>query len=198
MIWLCSNPASAQQIAGTPAAGWMHLTLATSQRDSFDLSALQKYKASVLLFLDPECPVSQKYGATIRQLYQEAKEQQVAVVAIYPVPGLLPETVRQFAEDYQYAFPQLLDDQQQLVRALQASTTPEAFLVDPQGQVIYHGAIDNWFYSLGRYRKVVTQHYLQEAVTAFLTGKPVRIEKATPVGCLIGNAGMGESHHHQH
>ena len=177
---------------------WPQETFQTITQQSYTPQQIRDQAATVVLFMDPECPVTQKYGATLRQLHEEWQEKDVAVVAVYPVVGIDNETITEFAQGYRYNFTHLPDPQQQLSQALQASTTPEVFLLDSLGQVRYRGAIDNWFYELGRYRRVVTEHYLEDALTSYLQGDPVVIAKTEAIGCLIGTSMVDESHHGHH
>jgi hypothetical protein len=71
--------------------------------------------------------------------------------------------------------------------------TPEVVVADASGQVLYQGAIDNWFYELGRYRQFITEHYLTDALDAIAAGKPVPVTRTEAVGCLIQ---MPAHHHH--
>ncbi len=190
LVVLCSP-----QVSGQERASWMQLTLMSSEKTPFALDTLQNHPYTVLLFLDPECPVTQKYGATLRQLSHQFKEQQVAVAAIYSQVGMTAEKVNAFAEAYQFSFPQLLDTQLQLATALEAAVTPEAFLINPQGQVLYHGAINNWFYALGRYRQVITEEYLQDAVDATLSGEEITVKETKAIGCMLATGKMDKHHH---
>ena len=52
-------------------------------------------------------------------------------------------------------------------------------------EVIYRGAIDNWFYELGRYRLEITDHYLIDAINASLDGKKPALTKTEALGCFI-------------
>ena len=185
--WLFSRNIQAQ-----PSGDWMQLSLQDSQGKPFALSSLQQHKLTVLLFIDRECPISQKYGATIRQLYQKFQQEKVEMIAVYPLTDMTPALAEKFARTYQYTFPQLIDNKQALTAALGAEVTPEAFLVDAQGKVIYHGAIDNWFYALGRYRKVITENYLEDAITAYLKHEPLAVPETRAIGCFIGQGKMGE------
>jgi len=177
---------------------WPPDTFQTITQQNFTPHQIRNQAATVVLFMDPECPVTQKYGATLRKLYREWQDKRVAVVAVYPVVGIDSETITEFAQDYRYNFIHLPDPQHQLAKQLQANTTPEAFLLDSLGQVRYRGAIDNWFYELGRYRRVVTEHYVQNALTAYLQGDPIVVSKTEAVGCLIGTGMVEESHHGHH
>ncbi|MEM8967536.1 MAG: redoxin domain-containing protein [Bacteroidota bacterium] len=177
---------------------WPSDTFQTLTGQEFTPQQIRSHTATVVLFLDPDCPVTQKYGATIRKLREEWESKDINVVAVYPVVNIDNSTIAEFAQAYRYDFSHLPDPQQQLAKQLTARTTPEAFLLDSLGQVRYRGAIDNWFYELGRYRRVVTEHYLKDALAAYLQGEPILLAKTEAVGCLIGTAMTEEPHHGHH
>lgn len=93
--------------------------------------------------------------------------------------------VEQFAKEYHFDFPLVFDKNNRLLRQLQATTTPEVFLLDKKGTIQYRGAIDNWFYGLGKYRPKTTEHYLTDALDAFLQNKEIVIKKTEPIGCVV-------------
>ncbi|MGB3587545.1 MAG: redoxin domain-containing protein, partial [Tunicatimonas sp.] len=83
---------------------WPQDTFQTITQQDFTLQQIRGRSATVVLFMDPECPVTQKYGATLRKLYSEWQDKNVAVVAVYPVVGIDNETIAEFAQDYRYNF----------------------------------------------------------------------------------------------
>ena len=60
---------------------------------------------------------------------------------------------------------------------------PEAFVLKPDGAVLYHGRIDDWYESPGKPRARAQQHELRDAITAMLAGKAPPKIFAPPVGC---------------
>ena len=177
---------------------WPLDTFETLTGQEFTPQQIRSQAATVVLFLDPVCPVTQKYGATIRKLREEWGSKGVNMLAVYPVVNIDSSTIADFAQAYRYNFSHIPDPQQQLAKQLQARTTPEAFLLDSLEQVRYRGAIDNWFYELGRYRRIVTEHYLKDALTAYLQGEPILVAKTEAVGCIIGTSMVEELHHGHH
>ncbi|MEQ9439703.1 MAG: redoxin domain-containing protein [Cyclobacteriaceae bacterium] len=174
---------------------WPADTFQTSTAQPFLPQKLQKHTATVVLFLDPDCPVTQKYGATLRKLYKKWQEEDVAVVAVYPVVDIDSAAVAEFAQAYQFDFTHVLDPKLRLAQHLHARITPEAYILDSLGQVRYRGAIDNWFYELGRYRRVVTKHYVEDALAAYLEGSPLPVTETEAIGCFIGTGMVEEPHH---
>ena len=68
---------------------------------------------------------------------------------------------------------------------VKATVTPEIIMVDNKGDLIYRGMIDNWFYALGKYRRVTTEFYLQDAIEAHFNNQQVAVQKTDPIGCFI-------------
>lgn len=153
--------------------------------DCSDLSWLKSSKASVIVFLNPDCPIAQKYTLTLRNMLTAYSAKPVSMVGIISGKYYKVSDVRKFTRKYKITFPVLFDRSQTLTRMLQAKVSPQAFLVDAQGATLYSGKIDNWFEALGVYRMNITEHYLTDALNSFLAGEPVKIPKTEAVGCLL-------------
>ena len=72
-----------------------------------------------------------------------------------------------------------------IARRVQAKVTPETFLISPQGNVLYHGRIDNLYAGFGKRRQSATVHDLRDAITAALAGQPIAGSATKSVGCFI-------------
>jgi hypothetical protein len=83
------------------------------------------------------------------------------------------------AQNYQWYY--ALDNNAVLAGAFGASRTPECFLFDKNGILVYHGAIDD---SPGDPSSVKRQH-LQTAIDEMIAGKPVTVKETRSVGCSI-------------
>jgi len=145
---------------------------------------IKKNRLNIFIFIDHECPISQKYTKIIKDLEEKYKRSDVAMYGIFPYQSA--NDVEIFSNKYKFKFPNLLDGQGEMTKILGATITPEVFLIDKQGFLIYQGKIDNWFYELGRYRQVITEHYLEDAITAYNQGNEVAVKKTEAIGCLIG------------
>jgi hypothetical protein len=78
----------------------------------------------------------------------------------------------------------LMDSNPAFAKQLGVTVTPEV-VVTVNSKIVYQGAIDDWFISWGKNKKVAEQHYLINAIDAILAHTPIWINKTTPVGCLI-------------
>jgi hypothetical protein len=85
------------------------------------------------------------------------------------------------AKDKKFGFPYVVDEDSKLAKSFGATRTPEAFLFDAQGKLVYHGTIDDNHKEAGK----VTKTYLKDALDAVADGKPVATAETKAVGCSI-------------
>ena len=163
----------------------IHSSLKTLEGKKFDFGGFTKNKASILVFMSPDCPISQKYTLTLREIAAKYKSQNIPVYLIFPGTYYTKKTIKEFTKTYLLDFPVLLDDKLKVTKLLQASITPEVFLFDDAGRVLYSGRIDNWFESLGKSRFVITERDLLLAVESYLKGEKIVVTKTKSVGCII-------------
>jgi len=77
-----------------------------------------------------------------------------------------------------------VDNNSVLADAFGASRTPECYLFDKEGKLVYHGAIDD---SPGDPVQV-KKHHLQNAIDEMVAGKEVTTKETRSVGCSIRRA----------
>ncbi len=145
--------------------------------------AQHKSNVEVIIFLGSECPISQKYVNTLNKIYTDYHVRGVALTAFFP-EKIKNESLENFRAEYDVKFPCKLDKRMQKAKHLKASITPEVFVIK-EGKVMYQGAIDDWFYELGKYRKEPTQPYLRNALDAVLNNEIVEVKKTEALGCFI-------------
>ncbi len=78
----------------------------------------------------------------------------------------------------------LVDGTSATGRAYGAKTTPHMFVVDPVGNMIYDGAIDDRR-SANPADAKVANNYVRAALTEALAGKPISVANTTPYGCSV-------------
>ena len=139
----------------------------------------------VYFFLATTCPISQQYTAYINQFTQQAAAQHIEVTLVFPAKYNNKKDVEAFIHEYHLSAPVLLDKRYALSKKLKASVTPEVYLLNEKDQVLYHGAIDNWYYALGKNRLEISEHYLDDAVAQALNQQPIIRPFVKPVGCFI-------------
>lgn len=78
----------------------------------------------------------------------------------------------------------LLDPQGTIGHLYDARTTPHMFVIDPSGKIVYQGAIDNQA-SPDPATLKGADNYLNDALNASMTGKPVPVAVTRPYGCSV-------------
>ena len=78
----------------------------------------------------------------------------------------------------------LIDGRSEAGRAYAAKTTPHMFVVDPKGNVVYAGAIDDKRSSNPADVKTA-KNYVRAALTEATAGRPVTVASTTPYGCSV-------------
>lgn len=149
-------------------------------------------RATVLLFVATDCPISNRYAPEYARMWKEYARQGVAVYAVYVDADAAPQKARAHAASFGIPCPVLTDPRRALVRRAGATVTPEAAVFTPDGRRRYHGRIDDRYPALGQRRESVTRRELRDALDAVLAGKPVAAPTAPAVGCFIPNAPKDE------
>lgn len=152
------------------------------QKATVHIQGMQK--STTLVLLSPECPMCINYIPLLKKLGKDyGHDLQIAGL----IPGRTYEdsTVMQFMRTYEINFPVYVDRDMQVSRYLKGEVTPEVFLFNDGGKLVYHGAIDNWLSALGKKRTRVDQHYLLDAIEQMLKGNMVALSYVKPQGCLL-------------
>ena len=165
--------------------GLFSLTLKTTNAGEFSLKQIRSNKVSVFVFLSPGCTMCQDYTLTLNELYEKYKLRGVEVYAVFLGKKVTSDEIDNYAKTYSVKFNMLIDDKKQLAGMLDAKVTPEVFVIDGMGEEIYKGAIDNWFDEQGEKRSSITEHYLNDALQAALTGTKAKVTAVEAKGCPI-------------
>lgn len=143
-------------------------------------------RLKLFVFLSPECPLCQNYTKILNELHTRYAGK-ITLYGIIPGKTYKPAEVTAFSGKYKITYPLLIDESMRLSRYLQASVTPEVILLGPDNELIYKGAIDNWYKALGKARVKTTESYLQDAIEGSLRQQPAPIKRTIPVGCTIND-----------
>lgn len=136
--------------------------------------------ATVFLFFSTQCPVSESYVPRIRALGQSYFSRRVAFFLVNAHPLDSAARIRGYARARRLQMPLVKDADAALADRLGAAVTPEAVVVDREGQIRYRGRIDD-----NKDPALVRSHDFQAALDAILTGQPVPTPRTRPVGCFI-------------
>ena len=141
-------------------------------------------KIVVLLFVRTDCPISNRYAPTIQAMSAHYATY-ASFYLVYPIKSETAAQVREHTKAFGYHLPILRDPDYALVKKAQVQVTPEAAAFSPDGRLLYHGRIDDWYVDFARARSSPTTHDLSAALDAAIAQKPVAIASAPAVGCFL-------------
>jgi peroxiredoxin len=142
-------------------------------------------KATLLLFILPDCPISNSYAPEIKRIISDYEPKKVAVFVVHADPDVTANAAKKHAAEYGLTCPILLDPSHILVKQTGVTIAPEAAVLGSDGKVQYRGRIDDWYIGLGQRRAEPTQRDLRNALDAILQGKAVATPKTTAFGCYL-------------
>jgi len=143
-------------------------------------------KATVIVFLSPQCPLCQSYSLTINNLVKQHKNNGIRFIAVVPGSDYTTDEIVAFKKKYKFtdvAF--FIDPNKQLTKKISATITPEVFVINNANKIVYSGRIDNWAYALGKKRAVITEHNLATVLKQIATNKSLTYTKTQAIGCFI-------------
>ncbi len=141
---------------------------------------------TLVVFTCNHCPFVKQWESRIVELGNAYAEKGVGVIAVNANdPKVAAEdsydAMQQRAKDRGIQFPYVVDATSNLARAFGATRTPEAFLFDKDGMLVYHGAVDD----NGKEPSKVENTYLKDALEAVVAGREVPVKETKSIGCGI-------------
>jgi len=145
---------------------------------------LAEHKYTVLVFVSTECPVSNAYNDRMKKLSEAYAAKGVAFIGINANKAEDVKAIAAHAKEHGFKFPVLKDAGNKVADLYAAQVTPETFVVNAEGKLLYHGRIDD-----NRKVEKVTTNDLATALDALLAGKPVASATSRAFGCSIKRIG---------
>ena len=144
------------------------------------LNSLKGKNGAVIIFIATRCPVSNGYNERMEQLAQDYQSKGINVIGINSNSTEPASEVKSHAAEKHLTFAILKDDGNKIADRLGANHTPEAYVIDASGKLVYHGRIDN-----SQNTANITSNDLREALDAVLAGKPIQKTTSVAFGCSI-------------
>ena len=165
-----------------PAIGTMidDFKLPDADGAEHSLKALMGKNGAVIIFIATRCPVSNGYNERMEKLAQDYKAKGITVIGINSNVTEPASEVKSHAAEKHLSFTILKDDGNKIADRLGANHTPEAYVIDAGGKLVYHGRIDN-----SQNTANITSNDLRDALDAILAGKPIQKTTSLAFGCSI-------------
>jgi len=177
-----SGSASANDLPAPPAIGTIidDFKLPDVDGAEHSLKSLMGKNGAVVIFIATKCPVSNAYNDRMQKLAEDYKAKGITVIGINANSTEPAAEVKSHATEKGLKFMILKDDGNKIADRLGANHTPEAYVLDAGGKLVYHGRIDN-----SQKVEGITSSDLREALDEMLAGKPISKTGGAAFGCSI-------------
>jgi peroxiredoxin len=144
-------------------------------------------KGLLAMFICRHCPFVKHVENELAKIGRDYAGRGVGIVAISSNdvtshPEDSPTKLAYQAQELNLNFPYLFDESQDVARAYDAQCTPDFFLYDGQGRLVYRGQLDD---SRPGSEIPVTGSDLRAALDAVIAGRAVSREQRPSIGCNI-------------
>ena len=141
----------------------------------------------LVIFVCNHCPYVLHINHELAKFAREYQARGLGVVAISSndvdnYPDDSPEKMADIVKKYDYTFPYLYDETQEIAKAYKAACTPDLYLFDKDLKLVYRGQFDA---SRPKNDVTVTGEDLRTATDALLSGEPAPAEQMPSMGCNI-------------
>jgi len=150
-------------------------------------SDIKGEKGTLVVFICNHCPYVIHVIYEIVNIAKEYQSKGIGFVAIssndvenYPQDA--PEKMKEHAAKWDFPFPYLYDESQEVAKAYQAACTPDFSLFDEKDLCVYRGQLDD---SRPKNDAPVNGKDLRAALEALINGKEISKDQKPSTGCNI-------------
>lgn len=165
---------------------------------AFDWASIKNPNGTLVVFSCNHCPYSIKWEGRIRDIGNKFSKtvklgdkdyNGIGVVMINsndwsenPIDS--PAEMKKRSEELGLQFPYVVDETSMIAAAFGAKKTPEVFLFNGQGKLVYKGAVDDNYNE-----KKMKTPYLANAIESLLKGESISKNETKAIGCSIKSRG---------
>lgn len=144
-------------------------------------------KGVLVMFICNHCPYVKHLNEALVDFANEYKQKGIECIAIssndvenYPQDS--PVLMKELSEKYQFPFPYLYDETQEVAKSYKAACTPDFFLFDSDLKLFYRGQFDD---SRPGNEKPVTGKNMRSAANSLIEGDDGFEPQIPSMGCNI-------------
>jgi peroxiredoxin len=116
----------------------------------------------------------------MEKIFRDYDKKGIAFLGINSNKEESVDRIKEHAEENDLTFTILKDEKNIIADKFEASFTPEAYVLNSNFEILYHGRIDN-----SRKESEVVSKDLENALDEILTGKEVSKKETKAFGCTI-------------
>ncbi|HDP34734.1 MAG TPA: redoxin domain-containing protein [Candidatus Hydrogenedentes bacterium] len=179
---VCPVGCGAQDLAEPPQIG---AALPGFELPDLDgkLHTLEQYRGKIVVIemASQHCPWSRGADPHLVELANKYADKNVVFLGVDSHNSTSAEDIKKYAEEKKKTYTILKDEGNKYADALGARTTPEVYVVDKDGKLVYHGAFDN----RSNPDEKGDKPYVDMAIQAAIEGKSADPDRVKSWGCSI-------------
>jgi thioredoxin-related protein len=157
------------------------------------ITSLSEAKATnglLVMFSCNTCPYVVNNQSRTKDICAYATENKIGVAIVNSNEGNRDSddsyaAMQAYAKSQNYKWHYVLDSNNEIADAFGAKRTPECYLFNKDGKLVYHGAIDDNPADKANVKRV----HIKEAVNEMLSGKDISVKESRSIGCGIKRKG---------
>lgn len=143
-----------------------------------------KGKIVVLDFCSQKCPYSRGADPELSKLAKKYAEKEVVFIGVDSHRSTTPEEIKQYKSETGKWYPILKDTGNKYADKMGAQRTPEIYIIDQEGVLVYHGG----FAPSSNWKEKGEKDFISATLDALLAGEEVPQPKTAAWGCTIKRA----------
>jgi thioredoxin-related protein len=160
--------------------------LTSVDKSEVSLEQVKTKPGLLVMFSCNTCPYVIKSQGRTKEAIAYAKEKGIGMVIVNSNEAQRDdedsyEAMAKYAKRQHYSVPYVMDVQSKLADAFGATRTPEVFLFDATGKLVYKGAMEDNPTNPAESKQL----YLKEAINNMLAGKAIDPNSTRSIGCGI-------------
>ncbi len=164
----------------------INTTLQNANGSSTKLKGAAKENGLLVMFSCNTCPFVVKNEPITKKVMAYASAHKIGMVIINSNEAKRGdddsyEAMKKYAKAQGYTVPYLIDENSKLADVFGANHTPEIFLFNNKGKLVYKGAMNDNPGNPDSYKKM----YAEDAINAMIAGKEVDPKTTRSIGCSI-------------
>lgn len=149
----------------------------------------ERRAGTAFVFISSECPIARQYIPELNRIAASPAAEKVPLVGVLSDRTVSRAAAKKFADEFKIEFRVIFDAAGELAKMLEPSHVPQAFVVNPSGEIVYRGRIDDLYAEIGKRRPQASTHELLDAMTALGEGKAIAVAATDTVGCPFEKRG---------
>lgn len=144
-------------------------------------------EGTLVMFICNHCPFVHHVIDELIRISNDYRVQGIGFIAIssndvekYPEDS--PQKMHDFAHDNKFEFPYLYDETQEVAKSFDAACTPDFYLYDAEGFLVYRGQMDD---SRPNNGVAISGYDLRVSIECVLNKKTINLVQKPSLGCNI-------------